>query len=115
MLKLWIQLNQLSAINLEIIADDQEITLDYLRKGLVSACASTTAQAITGCQSQFLGYFDYILVASPAFIKKYFHNKKNIKQKLLQAPSVIFDNKDYLHSRYLKHFFDITDTELIIM
>ncbi len=106
------KLNDLLPINLEIIADDQEITQDYLRKGLVSACASTSSQAITGCQSQFLGYFDYVLVASPVFIKKYFPNQKNIKQKLLQAPSVIFDNKDYLHARYLKHFFDITDIEL---
>jgi LysR family transcriptional regulator, chromosome initiation inhibitor len=30
----------------------------------------------------------------------------------LQAPSVIFDSKDYLHARYLKQFFNITDVEL---
>lgn len=71
-----VQLGTLSSLNLEIIADDQEVTLDYLKKGLVSACASTASKSITGCHARLIGYFDYILVASPTFIEKYFNNKK---------------------------------------
>lgn len=101
------KMKSIADISLEIISDDQEVTLDYLRKGLVSACLSTTEKPITNCVATFLGYMDYILVASPAFYKKYFKDKKSIKKNLLKAPAVIFDNKDYLHARYLKHFFKI--------
>lgn len=102
-------LKSISPITLEIIADDQEITHEYLRKGLVSACASTSSKIITGCKAELLGYFDYVLVASPEFKKKYFANAKNIRQNLLKAPTMIFDNHDDLHKRYLAHFFNITD------
>jgi len=106
------QLNTLISLKLEVIADDQEITLDYLRKGLVSACASTIAKPINGCQAKLIGFFDYVLVASPTFIKKYFAKNKNTVDNLLQAPSVIFDSKDYLHARYLEKFFKIANAQL---
>lgn len=106
------QLGTLSSLKLEIIADDQETTLDYLRKGLVSACASTVAKSINGGHSQFIGYFDYILVASPMFVKTYFNKNKNKIDSLIQAPSMIFDSKDYLHTRYLEKFFKITNAQL---
>lgn len=107
------QFNALSAdIKLEVIADDQEVTLDYLRKGLVSACASSMAKPINGCQVEFIGFFDYVLVASPAFIKKYFSKNKNIAASLVQAPSIIFDNQDNLHVRYLEKFFKVAKAPL---
>ncbi len=99
-------------IKLEIIADDQEMTLDYLKKGLVSACASSIAKPINGCQAEFIGFFDYVLVASPAFIKKHFSNHKNINTRLINAPSIIFDHKDDLHARYLEKFFKIAKSQL---
>ena len=103
------KLKNIASLKIEIIADDQEITLDYLKKGLVSACASTESRSITGCQAKLLGFFDYVLVASPGFIKKYFQNKKDQVKNLVEAPYVIFDNKDYLHTRYLKKFFNISE------
>lgn len=103
------QLKTILPMTLEVLADDQEDTLEYLKKGLVSACASTEARPITGCHARFLGYFDYVLVASPEFIKKYFKHKKDTVRNLREAPHVIFDSKDYLHARYLKKFFNITD------
>lgn len=113
-LETWFKvvLNQLKTImplTIEIIADDQEVTLSYLQKGIVSACASTIAKPLMGCQTELLGYFDYVLVASPKFIARYFKDKKNIKKDLLSAPAVIFDNKDELHKRYLKHYFNLAD------
>ena len=105
------QLHTLEPLKLEIISDDQEVTLDYLRKGLVSACASTMAQPVHGCHAELIGFVDYVLVASPSFIKKYFIHK-NVIENLLQAPSVIFDSKDYLHARYLEKFFKIVHAQL---
>lgn len=104
------ELKSLGTIKLEIISDDQEVTLDYLRKGLVSACASTQKQAISGCQAKLLGIFEYLLVASPQFAKYYFSNQK-VEKSLINAPSVIFDYKDKLHAHYLKKFFKLTDID----
>lgn len=106
------QLKQIQPIQLEIIADDQDFTLNYLQNGLVSACASTIAKNLSGCKSEFMGYFDYVLVASPQFKKKYFNNNQNAHTNLLNAPAVIFDQKDKLHANYLNHFFNLSDATI---
>jgi len=46
------------------------------------------------------------------FCEKNFKNKKPSKRNLLDAPAVIFDNKDYLHGRYLKQYFDVSNEAL---
>lgn len=100
-----------SSITLEIIADDQEHTLDYLKKGLVSACLSTSSKAIAGGEVKFLGNMEYLLVASPEFIKKYFSGKDQ-KKSLLSAPAIKFDQNDQLHERYLEKYFGLNGKEL---
>jgi len=98
-------------ISLEMIADDQELTLDYLKNGLVSACLSTSEKEIQGGRAQFLGDMEYVLVGSPAFVKKYF-SKGNDKRNLCNAPAIKFDQNDRLHERYLEKFFDLDGREL---
>lgn len=95
----------------EIIADDQELTLNYLKNGTVSACLSTSEKEILGGKVSFLGNMQYILVASPEFVKKYFSSKDPIKC-LRNAPAIKFDKNDYLHERYLEKFFGINGSEL---
>jgi LysR family transcriptional regulator (chromosome initiation inhibitor) len=102
-------LSELKNFTLEVITDDQEVTLDYFKKGLASACLSTTEKPISGCQVNFLGYMDYLLVASPEFKQRYFSKNKDQKKNLIEAPAVIFDVKDTLHTRYLKKYFGIHD------
>lgn len=106
------KLQQMMPLTIDIIADDQDRTLQYLQKGLVSACASTVKKSISGCKSEFVGYFDYVLVASPAFKKKYFPHTTISKKELLSAPTALFDQNDRLHADYLKHYFAITDVNL---
>ncbi len=101
----------LKNINLEVITDDQELTLDYLKKGLVSACVSTSSKEIPGCKVVFLGNMEYILVASPAFTKKYF-SKGNIKKSLLNTPALKYDKNDQLNERFLEKFYDLNAQEL---
>lgn len=98
-------------ITLEVIADDQELTLNYLKNGLVSACLSTSGKAIIGGEVKPVGSMDYMLVASPSFIKNYFSNQ-DLKQNLLKAPAIKFDQNDRLHERYLETFFQLDDKEL---
>ena len=98
-------------VKLEVIADDQELTLDYLKHGLVSACLSTSGREILGGQVRFLGEMEYVLVASPAFVEKYF-SKGKFKECLQKAPAIKFDKNDKLHERYLEKFFHINGKEL---
>lgn len=93
-------------IVLEIRADDQERTLDYLKNGLVSACLSTAEKAISGGKAEFLGNMEYLLVSSPVFAKKYF-SEGNLKKSLLNAPAIKFDQNDNLHERYLEKYFGL--------
>lgn len=99
-----------SDVSLEVITDDQELTLDYLRNGLVSACLSTQEKEVQGGRVAFLGEMEYVLVASPDFAKKYFPRGK--KEELKKAPALRFDQKDRLHERYLEKFFDIDGRDL---
>lgn len=98
-------------IILEIIADDQELTLNYLKNGTVSACLSTSEKEILGGKATFLGNMEYVLTASPAFVKKYFSFDDPIKC-LQNAPAIKFDKNDYLHERYLEKFFGMNGSEL---
>jgi LysR family transcriptional regulator, chromosome initiation inhibitor len=91
---------------LDIIADDQELTLDHLKNGLVSACLSTSEKEILGGRVQFLGNMEYALVASPSFAKQFFSNGTP-KECLRNAPALKFDQNDKLHERYLEKFFNL--------
>lgn len=96
---------------LEIIADDQELTLNYLKNGIVSACLSTSEKEIVGGSVHFLGNMEYVLAASPQFAKDYF-SKATPKQCLQNAPAIKFDQNDKLHERYLEKFFGLNGSEL---
>lgn len=98
-------------ITLEVVADDQELTLDYFKRGLVTACLSTQEKAVAGGKVTFVGNMDYVMVASPAFYKEYF-SKKNSPQQFLKAPAIKFDHNDKLHERYLEKFFGIDASEM---
>lgn len=91
---------------IEIISDDQELTYDYFKKGLVSACASTSNQKCAHSHVTFLGNMDYSLVAAPNFYRKHFSNQK-LTKGLLEAPALRFDKNDHLHADYLEKFFHI--------
>ena len=52
---------------MEIIADDQDFTQEWLREGQVLGCVTTLSQALRGCKMVPLGAMDYVAVATPAF------------------------------------------------
>ena len=97
-------LTELKAITLEVITDDQEVTLDYFKKGLASACLSTTEKPITGCQVDFLGYMDYLFVASPEFKKQYFSTAKDRKKIFSKPPPSFSMQKMFYINAILKNF-----------
>lgn len=100
------EFKEFNHITLEVIADDQELTIDYLKNGRVSACLSTSEKEILGGKVAYLGKMEYYLVASPALIKSY------PKQLLQKATAIKFDQNDKLHERYLEKYFGIDGTNL---
>lgn len=98
-------------ITLEIIADDQERTLEYFKNGSVTACLSTSGKEVPGGQISFLGNMEYFLVASPEFSKKYF-SRGDLRASLLTAPAIQFDQNDRLHERYLEKNFNLNGKEI---
>ena len=98
----------MQTLRLEIIADDQELTLSHLQTGMASACLSTQAKPLSGCQAQTLGNMEYCLVATPAFKAQYFKHRIDTQQ-LLKAPAVIFDRKDQLLDWFLQRYYDINE------
>ena len=84
---------------LQVAVDDQDHTSDWLRQGAVLAAVSASEHAATGCSVEPLGAMRYVATASPAFVQRCFSEGVNAKS-LTQAPSLQFNTKDELQSRW---------------
>ncbi len=56
---------------IEIIADDQDFTHDWLREGQVLGCVTTLKQPLRGCKMTGLGAMNYVAVATPAYLENH--------------------------------------------
>jgi LysR family transcriptional regulator (chromosome initiation inhibitor) len=86
---------------LEIAVDDQDHTGEWLRSGAVLAAVTASAQPAAGCNSRPLGAMRYRATASPDFMRRHFPEGVNA-QSLAQAPSLVFNSKDELQSRWVQ-------------
>lgn len=99
-------------IALEIIADDQDMTLNFLKSGQVDMCISSQKKPLPNHTATHLGDMVYSLVCAPHFYEKYF--KKGVgKESLLNAPLVIFDKNDKAQHTYLMDNYGI-DNPLMV-
>ncbi len=94
---------------LEIIADDQDFTQEWLRGGQVLGCVTTLKQALRGCKVVPLGAMKYIAIGSysiPATegfslkIGLTAHNFRNL-------PFVAFNRKDDMQSEFIAKAFGL--------
>lgn len=95
---------QESSVLLDLKVDDQDRTLQLLRDGEVLGCISAQAESVQGCRSHYLGTMDYRLVASPAFVSRWFPDGVHL-QACMQAPMVLFNSNDELHHKLLAQAF----------
>lgn len=105
------QIDIMDNITLNIIADDQEKTLAYLRQGMVSACLATSKTPITGGVAHYLGDMAYHLVCSPDYAQRYFYSRKQ-SEWFRDSVALQFDNNDHLHQKYLDKYFSNHDVEI---
>ena len=81
---------------MDLRVDDQDQTHRFLSDGQVLGCISSRSEAVQGCNVSFLGTMDYRLVATPAFVKKWFPHGLD-RESMDKVPAVIFNRRDKLH------------------
>ncbi|WP_426997754.1 ArgP/LysG family DNA-binding transcriptional regulator [Pseudarthrobacter sp. N5] len=88
-------------VQLEILREDQEYSLDLLRSGAAAGAITATAKPVPGCTSRRLGVMRYLPVCTPAFAQTWFEGGVTAAT-LATAPAVVYDRKDDLQDRYLR-------------
>ncbi len=95
---------------LEIIADDQNFTQEWLREGQVLGCVTTLRQALRGCKMVALGAMDYVAVATPEFAQA--RLASNGKPQLSahnfrSVPFIAFNRKDDMQAEFVGQAFGL--------
>lgn len=88
-------------VQLEILREDQDYSLDLLRSGAAAAAITATAKPAPGCSSRRLGVMRYLPVCAPAFAARWFDGGATA-ELLAKAPVIVYDRKDDLQDRYLR-------------
>ncbi|TCQ12461.1 LysR family transcriptional regulator (chromosome initiation inhibitor) [Rhizobium sp. PP-F2F-G36] len=86
---------------LNIAVDDQDHTAEWLQQGRVLAAVTSLEAPISGCRRTPLGALRYRATASPDFVERYFDGGMT-PSAFAQAPSLTFNQKDRLQSRWLR-------------
>ena len=111
---------------MEIIADDQDFTHEWLREGQVLGCVTTLKQALRGCKVVALGAMEYVAVAIPGLAQDRLAAvtepgkglKKADSAPLLSAynfrdiPFVAFNRKDDMQSEFVSKAFGLKHVTL---
>ncbi len=98
-------------LGLEIITDDQDFTIEWLREGQVLGCVTTLGQALRSCKMVPLGAMRYVAVAGAAFAAERLpqglspHNFRSV-------PFVAFNRKDDLQSEFISRAFRLKKVSL---
>lgn len=90
-------------VQLEILREDQDYSLELLRSGAAAGAITATAKPAPGCTSRRLGVMRYLPVCTPAFAETWFDGGATAGA-FAKAPVIIFDRKDDLQDRYLRRF-----------
>ena len=88
-------------VQLTILREDQDHSLDLLRRGTAHGAVTATAAPVAGCVSRALGAMRYRPVCTPAFAARWLADGVT-STTLSAAPVVTYDDKDDLQDRYLR-------------
>ncbi len=92
-------------LNLDITVDDEKYTLDYLKSGRVDVSIGVAKTLVSNHECSKLGTMTYVMVASPEFKKRYAPKGIN-GLDFGQHPAIVFNERDDLHTAYLKKHFE---------
>jgi LysR family transcriptional regulator (chromosome initiation inhibitor) len=98
---LWTPLLKSSRLALEVIAEDEDHTLQRLARGEAIGCVSTSRKAPSGFVAEALGVMEYRCLAAPKLAKEAFAEGLTLKA-VLETPAVLFNRRDGLHDEFLQ-------------
>lgn len=90
----------------EIIADDQDFTQEWLREGQVLGCVTTLKPALRGCKVVPLGAMRYIAVAAPDFAEARLGGRLT-QHNFRSIPFVAFNRKDDMQTEFVAKCFGL--------
>jgi len=85
----------------DVALDNEEHTVEWLRSGEVLAAVTAHAQPVQGFNSVALGRFNYLAVATPEFVRRYFPDGVTATA-LSSAPGLKFNNKDRMQAQWAR-------------
>lgn len=85
---------------LDVSVEDQDLSHELLRDGVVAACLGTRSEPLQGCRCLALGRMDYLCLATPDFAARWFPQGLT-PEAVQRAPAVVFNRKDRMHARFL--------------
>ena len=88
-------------VQLTVLREDQDHSLDLVRRGTAHGAVTATAAPVPGCISRRLGVMRYRPVCTPAFAARWFPDGATAAA-FAEAPVVVYDEKDDLQDRYLR-------------
>ena len=96
---------------LEIIADDQDFTQEWLRSGQVLGCVTTLKQALRGCKMVPLGAMHYVAVASVSFAQQFLPNGLT-PHNFREVSFLSFNRKDDMAAEFVARAFGLKRVSL---
>ena len=101
-------LNELArqGLPMEIIADDQDFTQEWLREGQVLGCVTTLKQALRGCKVVPLGAMEYVAVAQADYARQKFPKGQG-PHNFRDVPFIAFNRKDDMQSEFVGKAFGL--------
>ncbi len=95
-----------SNITLDMQVMDESLTLKRLHTGEAVGALSMEPCPLPGCKADYLGKMDYVCVATPEFIERFFPDGVTA-DNMIKAPFMSFDTYDDLHQRFLEQHFEL--------
>lgn len=97
-------LQAIEGVLFDIVIDDEDVSLDWLKRGEVAAVVTAHARPLQGCESVPLGSLRYLATASPDYMKRWMPEGVTA-QALASAPALMFSDKDKLQERWVAQNF----------
>lgn len=92
-----------AGVSFDVHREDEEHTTRLLRDGTVMAAITSTAAPVQGCTVRRLGAMRYRPMAQPAYARTWFPDGATTAAFAV-APVVLFDRKDDLQFRLMRHY-----------
>ncbi len=87
-------------VNFDVVIDDQDHSLDWLRRGDVLGAITAHGAPVQGCDCHPLGTMRYLATASPAYLARWFPEGMT-PESVTSAPAMTFNLKDRLQADWV--------------